>query len=107
MHNIFRVHLVLDSYLAKYYNCYCTPHLLRNMLFSKKELFNSMICRWLQLKINGSNYLDFARFHAIRPVCWWRQNIILENLDLEPWTADRPLCSTDQHWTVDSISISS
>ena len=42
MHNIFRVHLVLDSYLAKYYNCYCTPHLLRNMLFSKKELFNDL-----------------------------------------------------------------
>ena len=55
MHYIFRVHLVLDSYLAKYYNCYCTPHLLRNMLFSKRTLqLNDLQMvtienKWLQL----------------------------------------------------------
>ena len=62
MHKIFRMHSVLDSYIAKYYNCYCNSHLLRNMFFWKsKNSFSSMFCRWLQLKINVSNYLDFTQ----------------------------------------------
>ena len=63
MHNIFRMHPVLDSYIAKYYNCYCNPHLLRNMFSIKRTLQLNV----LQMVTIENKWLQLFGLHAIRP----------------------------------------